>query len=61
MGGATLGASLRCGATLLAFFFASSKLTRYAEVRKDNDESFKVGGQRDWKQVWPISLLDLNL
>lgn len=51
VGAATLGSSLRCGATLLAFFFASSALTRYAEDRKDLDEEFKPGGQRDWKQV----------
>lgn len=51
VGTATLGASLRCGATLLSFFLASSALTRYAEDRKDLDEEFKPGGQRDWKQV----------
>lgn len=51
MGTANLGSSLRCGATLLGFFFASSKLTRYAEDRKDNDEDFKPGGQRNWKQA----------
>lgn len=51
VGGAILGSSLRCGAALLAFFFASSKLTRYAEEEKDNDEEFKAGGQRNWQQV----------
>lgn len=51
VGCATLGSSLRCGTTLFAFFFASSKLTRYAEEEKDNDEAFKVGGQRNWQQV----------
>lgn len=51
IGGATLGSSLRCGAALFAFFFASSALTRYAEEEKDNDEAFKAGGQRNWKQV----------
>ena len=63
MGGCTLAASLRCGGTLLAFFFASSKLTRYAEERKDLDEAFKPGGQRDFKQVpdlyccwWPATI-----
>lgn len=51
VGTVILGTSLRCGAALLAFFFASSKLTQYAEDRKDNDEEFKKGGQRDWRQV----------
>lgn len=52
VGCVTLGSSLRCGATLLAFFFSSSTLTRYAEEEKDNDEAFKAGGQRDWQQVF---------
>lgn len=57
VGTATLGASLRCGATLLSFFLASSALTRYAEDRKDLDEEFKPGGQRDWMQVFCNALI----
>ena len=51
MGGGTLAASFRCGATLLAFYFSSSKLTALAEDRKETDDAFKAGGQRDWKQA----------
>jgi uncharacterized protein (TIGR00297 family) len=52
IGLATLGCSLRLGATLLAFFFASSKLTQFKEDLKDGiEEGAKRGGQRDWKQV----------
>lgn len=52
VGLATLGCSLRLGATLLAFFFASSKLTRFKEELKDGiEDGAKRGGQRDWKQV----------
>jgi uncharacterized membrane protein len=43
---------LRFGATLLAFFFSSSKLTQFKEELKEGlDEDAKKGGQRDWKQV----------
>ena len=51
VGGATFSASFRAAAVLLTFFYTSSKLTRYCEDRKLDDESFKKGGQRDWKQV----------
>ncbi|GBF93213.1 hypothetical protein Rsub_05945 [Raphidocelis subcapitata] len=52
VGLATLGCSLRLGATLLAFFFASSKLTHFKEELKSGiEEGAKRGGQRDWKQV----------
>ncbi|KAI8472982.1 MAG: integral membrane protein DUF92-domain-containing protein [Monoraphidium minutum] len=52
VGLATLGCSLRLGATLLAFFFASSKLTHFKEELKEGiEEGAKRGGQRDWKQV----------
>ena len=53
VGGGTLAASFRCGATLLAFYFSSSKLTALAEERKETDDAFKPGGQRDWKQAFP--------
>jgi hypothetical protein len=51
VGAATLAASLRCGATLLAFYAASSRLTAFREQAKAVDESFKPGGQRDAVQV----------
>lgn len=48
----TLGCSLRFGATLLSFFFSSSKLTQYKEELKGGlDDNGKKGGQRDWRQV----------
>ena len=52
VGLATLGCSLRLGATLLAFFFASSKLTHFKEeVKAALEEGAKRGGRRDWRQV----------
>lgn len=51
VGAATLGSSLRAGATLLAFYMSSSKLTTLKEELKEVDEEFKKGGQRDWVQV----------
>ena len=51
VGGGTLAASWRCGATLLAFYTSSSRLTALAEERKETDDAFKAGGQRDWKQA----------
>lgn len=39
----------RFGAVILAFFFSSSQLTKYkSEVKKNVEEDFKPGGQRDW-------------
>jgi uncharacterized membrane protein len=39
-------------ATLLAFFFSSSKLTHFKEEFKSGlDDAAKSGGQRDWRQV----------
>jgi uncharacterized membrane protein len=39
-------------ATLLAFFFSSSKLTHFKEdLKSELDDSAKSGGQRDWRQV----------
>eukprot|EP00195_Chlamydomonas_chlamydogama_P001436 CAMPEP_0202920566 /NCGR_PEP_ID=MMETSP1392-20130828/76920_1 /ASSEMBLY_ACC=CAM_ASM_000868 /TAXON_ID=225041 /ORGANISM="Chlamydomonas chlamydogama, Strain SAG 11-48b" /LENGTH=573 /DNA_ID=CAMNT_0049614069 /DNA_START=234 /DNA_END=1955 /DNA_ORIENTATION=+ len=53
VGAATLGCSLRMGATLLAFFFSSSKLTQYKEELKEGlEEGSKKGGQRNWVQVF---------
>lgn len=51
VGAATLGSSLRAGATLLAFYVSSSKLTKLKEELKEVDEDFRKGGQRDWVQV----------
>ena len=57
MGAATLGASLRAGAVLLAFYLSSSKLTRWQEERKAVDDAFRHGGRRDWVQVRGFSRL----
>ncbi|KXZ46526.1 hypothetical protein GPECTOR_43g963 [Gonium pectorale] len=52
VGAGTLGSSLRFGATLIAFFFSSSKLTAYKEELKEGlEENSKKGGQRTWIQV----------
>jgi len=52
VGLATLGCSLRFGATLLAFYFTSSKLTQYKEhIKVVLDDNSRKGGQRDWLQV----------
>ncbi|GIL71793.1 hypothetical protein Vretimale_773 [Volvox reticuliferus] len=52
VGFGTLGSSLRFGATLVAFFLSSSKLTIYkAELKEGLDENAKKGGQRTWVQV----------
>ena len=56
VGAATLGSSLRAGATLLAFYVSSSKLTTLKEELKDVGDEFKKGGQRDWVQVGHVSL-----
>jgi uncharacterized membrane protein len=38
--------------TLAAFFFSSSKATKYRQdVKKKIEKDFKVGGQRNWLQV----------
>ena len=60
MGAATLAASLRCGATLLAFYAASSRLTSYREQAKAVDDDFKPGGQRDWVQVTGLIMVKLG-
>ncbi|KAG2428662.1 hypothetical protein HXX76_011367 [Chlamydomonas incerta] len=52
VGCGTLGSSLRLGATLVAFFLSSSKLTAYKEELKEGlEENAKKGGQRSWVQV----------
>lgn len=57
VGSVTLGSSFRCGLVLLAFFFASSALTRFGEDNKDVEEDFKRGGQRNWVQVLANGLI----
>jgi uncharacterized membrane protein len=38
--------------TLAAFFFSSSKATKYRQdVKRKIEKDFKVGGQRNWMQV----------
>lgn len=38
--------------TLAAFFFSSSKATKYRQdIKKKIEKDFKVGGQRNWVQV----------
>lgn len=51
IGWATLAPSFRAGLVLLAFFFSSSKLTKFGDDDKAVDEDHKAGGQRDWRQV----------
>ncbi|CAD7695928.1 unnamed protein product [Ostreobium quekettii] len=51
VGGATMATNCRCGATLLAFFFSSSRLTKLKQERKALLTEHKMDGQRDWKQV----------
>lgn len=61
VGLATLGCSLRFGATLLAFYFSSSKLTQYKEhVKVVLDDHAKKGGQRDWLQVREVIMHEIN-
>jgi uncharacterized membrane protein len=37
---------------LAAFFFSSSKATKYrSDVKKKIEKDFKIGGQRNWAQV----------
>lgn len=37
---------------LAAFFFSSSKATKYRQdIKKKIEKDFKVGGQRNWVQV----------
>ncbi|GAQ86149.1 hypothetical protein KFL_002730070 [Klebsormidium nitens] len=48
----------RYGATLVAFYLSSSKLTKYkASVKKTIEAEFKEGGQRNWIQVFANSLV----
>ncbi|CAM6097143.1 unnamed protein product [Calypogeia fissa] len=49
---ATLMAGPRFAAVILAFFLSSSYLTKLkSEEKKNVEEEFKEGGQRDWSQV----------
>jgi|ERR1719434_595813 len=50
------GSGVRFGGTLLAFYYSSSKLTKYkADVKRKLDDEFKEGGQRDASQVLSCS------
>eukprot|EP00897_Mesotaenium_endlicherianum_P007889 jgi/Mesen1/7128/ME000369S06442 len=52
VGAATLTCGLRFGATLIAFYMSSSKLTKYkAAEKRAIEDDFKEGGQRTWCQV----------
>ncbi|KZV39717.1 transmembrane protein 19 [Dorcoceras hygrometricum] len=47
-----IAVNYRFAAVLFAFFFTSSKLTKFGEERKRKvDADFKEGGQRNWIQV----------
>ncbi|PRW20879.1 Transmembrane 19 [Chlorella sorokiniana] len=61
LGAGTLAASCRGGLLLLAFFFASSKITQFGEEQKDVDEDHKKGGQRDWQQVFCNALVPTGI
>ncbi|KAL3691443.1 hypothetical protein R1sor_005094 [Riccia sorocarpa] len=55
---ASIMAECRFGAIILAFFFSSSKLTKYKQEEKKNvEEDHKEGGQRDWSQVLANSVV----
>lgn len=52
VGAITMAYGFRFGATLVAFYLSSSKLTKYKSARKKKlEDEFKEGGQRDWSQV----------
>lgn len=53
VGFGSIYADARFGAALAAFFFTSSAVTRVrSDVKRRVDEHFKVGGGRDWVQVF---------
>lgn len=59
---ASIMASYRFGALLLAFFFTSSRLTKLgAERKRKSDAEYKEGGQRDWLQVLMNSSIATSL
>jgi len=50
------GSGVRFGATMILFYFSSSKLTKYkAHIKQQYEEDFKEGGQRDASQVLSCS------
>lgn len=50
------GCGLRFGATMILFYYSSSKLTKFkADVKQKYEENFKEGGQRDATQVLSCS------
>ena len=54
----SLGCSIRSGATLLGFYWTSSKLTRLGSSKKQSlQEEYEVDGQRGAEQVLACSLI----
>ena len=50
------GCGVRFGLTLILFYYASSKLTKYkAKVKRRLEDDYREGGQRDAKQVLSCS------
>lgn len=58
----SMGASYRFGATLLSFYYSSSKLTKVGHTRKaELEESVKEGGQRTYVQVFSCSIIGVAI
>jgi uncharacterized membrane protein len=58
VGFSSIGVSYRFGVLLLAFYYSSTKLTKYKQEQKSKlEEDFVAAGQRNWKQVFGSSIL----
>lgn len=56
VGLASVGSGIRFGLTMILFYFSSSQLTKFkADVKRQYEEDFKEGGQRDASQVLSCS------